>query len=175
MIKINFLNIDNAKLVGRLLPFWARGRRVSLFLQACLSPLISIHNAFKAWGIERFIEGSVTAQKPSIEWYLNYKLKKYFKTKTDSFRIISGINTAISCYSTPGWRNDIHWDNSLYWGIIIPVDDEYLETRGQTNVYAPAIIESINYSKEDYERDIRYIMSKYMVTFCKIKIIISDK
>ena len=210
MINIDFVNINNAKLIGRLLPWWIRGRRISLFLQALLYPIKSAHDTFKKWGLERYIESHITAQKASLEWYLKYKLKHHFRNEHDEFFIAQGINELMCCFSGTYWRNGLHWDNGLRWntgddfiaGLNMHLscfntgiweeklywnnamlwenkpngkqyDDEYLETRDVINVYAPAIVETINYSFEDYERDIRNIMAKFMINFNKINIIIA--
>lgn len=85
MINVDFLNIDNAKLVGRLLPFWARGKNISLLLQAILSPIISVHNNFKLWALEQYIYTHITSQAMSIEWYLKYKLKSHFVNSKNAF------------------------------------------------------------------------------------------
>lgn len=87
MINIDFANINNAKLIGRLLPFWARGKKVSLLLQAILYPIASVHNLFKIWALEKFIECHITAQKASLEWYLRYKLKSHFIMKMITFSL----------------------------------------------------------------------------------------
>lgn len=211
MINIDFTNIDNAKLIGRLLPFWARGKKISLLLQALLFPICSVFAAFKAWALQKYIECHITAQKPMLEWYLNYKLKSHFSNPSDSFCIVSGIDMSISCFSTEIWRNGLHWDNALRWNAHtepqvnlnmnlscintglwgnnmcwnnsllwydeangIDYDDEYMESTSVTNVYAPMIVETINYSKEDYMRDIRYILSKFMINFNRLNIIIVD-
>ena len=100
MINIDFANINNAKLIGRLLPFWARGKKVSLFLQAILCPIASAHNSFKIWALEKFIECHITAQKASLEWYLRYKLKSHFHNENDNFFITHGINESLSCFSS---------------------------------------------------------------------------
>lgn len=211
MVGLNFINIDNAKLIGELLPFWARGRKVSLLLQALLSPLAAAHGTFKTWALERFIECQITAQKSSIEWYLKYKLGYHFQNENDTFFITSGVNESLSCFSTDVWRNSLHWDNDLRWNVdnepLVSMNmnftcintglwetrmmwnnallwanedngkkynDDYLEMVDQTNVYAPAIIDTVNYNHEDYERDIRNIMSKFMINFNKINIVIAD-
>lgn len=211
MINVDFANINNAKLIGRLLPFWARGKKVSLFLQAILSPIASVHNLFKIWALDKFIECHITAQKASLEWYLRYKLKSHFHNENDNFFITHGVNESLSCFSSDVWRNGLHWDNNLRWNVETEslvhmnmnlscintgmwenrmlwnnallwdnedngkkYNDDYLEIVNQTNVYAPAIIDTINYNHEDYERDIRNIMSKFMINFNKIHIIIAD-
>lgn len=211
MINIDFANIDNAKLIGRLLPFWARGRKISLLLQAILSPIASAHSQFKAWALQRYIECHITAQKSSLEWYLKYRLKHHFLKENDNFFITHGINESLSCFSSNVWRNGLHWDNALRWNVdtepLVSMNmnltcintglwensmlwnnallwdnedngkkynDDYLESIDQTNVYAPAIVDTINYNHEDYERDIRNIMSKFMINFNKINVIIAD-
>lgn len=212
MININFTNIDNSKLVARLIPWWVRGKKLSLLIQAILHPLISVHAAFKAWALEKFIVCHITAQKDSLEWYLRYKLKSHFINEGDGFYIVHGINEAISCFSLGVWYNDVHWSNELKWDIdsdnptvdlgpqlscfntgkwengmhwnnFLCWDDEpntlsetgqYLESMNSTTVYAPAIIDTVIYNHEDYERDIRNIMSKFMINFNPINIIIAN-
>lgn len=147
MININFIDIDNAKMVGRLLPFWLRGRKMSLLIQSLIYPLISVHQTFKKWALEKYIECQITAQKPSLEWYLKYKLNFHFINEEDEFDII---------------QKEIE----------DPKNEGELIT--QTFVYAPAIVDTVNYNHEDYERDIRYIMSKFMINFNKINVIVSD-
>ena len=117
MINIDFANIDNAKLIGRLLPFWARGKKISLLLQAILSPIASAHSQFKAWALQRYIECHITAQKSSLEWYLKYCLQFHFLKESDYFFITQGINESLSCFSSNVWRNGLHWDNVLRWNI----------------------------------------------------------
>ena len=167
MINIDFTNIDNAKLIGRLLPFWARGKKISLLLQAILSPIASAHNRFKIWGLQKFIECQVTAQKSSLEWYLKYRLKSHFQNENDTFFITQGINESVSCFSSDIWRNGLHWDNSLRWFI----DTEPLVNM---NMNLTCINTPVKFYHEDYERDIRNIMSKFMINFNKINIIVAD-
>lgn len=211
MINIDFTNINNAKLIGRLLPFWARGKKLSLLLQAILSPIASTHLSFQNWGLQRYIECQITAQKLSLEWYLKYRLKQRFLNENDSFYITQGVNESVACFSSGFWRNGIHWDNALRWGVDLEplvsmnmnltcintglwenrmlwnnvllwdnedngkkYNDDYLESVDKTNVYAPAIVDTVNYNHEDYERDIRNIMSKFMINFNQINIIIAD-
>lgn len=193
MINIDFININNATLVGRLLPFWARGRKISLFLQAILSPLTAAHNSFKIWALERFIECHITSQRSSLEWFLKYKLKQHFLNKNDTFSIVDGIDRSISCFSNNKWTNQLPWDNQMHWSVstvsmtVSGTVDSTIKTNNEADtdeeiimlfkgivVYAPAIVNTVNYNTQDYERDIRYIMSKYMINFRKINIIIAN-
>lgn len=212
MINVDFLNIDNSSLIGRLLPFWARGRKTTLLLQALLLPITSLHNAFKKRALERYIECHITSQRSSLEWYLKYKLKKHFLNEDDNFAIADGIDRTKCCFSDNIWTNELPWDNQMRWSVDVeplidinasyscfnsgkwrderrwqlnlpwvnePEDDEdsednFLSLIDGVVVYAPAIVDTISYNLEDYEREIRRIMSKYMVTFGKITIIIAN-
>lgn len=178
MINIDFTNIDNSKLIGRLLPFWARGKKISLFLQAILSPIIYVHTKFQKWALEVYIESHITAQKPSLEWYLKYKLKSHFVDDTENFQIDQNLNQSLSCFSGGLWYNNILWNNDLLWEnekIIDVPEDSYQDYLNQIVIYAPAIIDTMNYDEEDYKRDIRNILSKFMVNFRKIKIIVREQ
>lgn len=191
MINIDFANIDNAKLVGRLLPFWARGRRISLLLQALLHPLVSAHARFKSWALEMYVANHITAQKASLEWYLKYKLKGHFINPGHNFYITHGIDTILdadsivsissnfTCFNTGVWNNELFWGNELWWDNASNGMTEegggVIGTARQVNVYAPAITDTIDYDHEDYERDIRNIMSRYMINFNKINIITASR
>lgn len=194
MINIDFVKINNAILIGRLLPFWARGRKTSLLLQAILSPIISAHNNFKAWALERFIECHITSQRPSLEWFLKYKLKKHFLNGCDVFTIVNGNDKSICCFNNYNRSSQQPWDNQMLCDVNAgPLIDTKSgkrrindANRDDDNIYnrpmlidsivvnAPAIVNTINYNYEDYERDIRYIMSKYMINFKRIYIIIAN-
>ena len=87
------------------------------------------------------------------------------------------MNMNLSCINTGMWENTMLWNNALLWDNENngkKYNDDYLEIVNQTNVYAPAIIDTVNYNHEDYERDIKNIMSKFMINFSKIHIIIAD-
>lgn len=98
MINTDKYNITNSRIINMVLPFYARGRRISLLLEAIAHPLKSIHTTYKNWALERLIEASVTSQPMSIVWYLNHKFRKYFQNKNDSFQISTNsinINSTI--------------------------------------------------------------------------------
>ena len=86
MINTDKYNITNSRIVSMILPFYARGRKIILLLDAISHPLQSIHAIWKKWALERLIEASITSQPMSIIWYLNYRFRKYFQNETDSFQ-----------------------------------------------------------------------------------------
>lgn len=79
--------INNSKLICRLLPFFARGRKMILFLEAVASPLISLHRTFLLWAFDIILSVKMTAQTDVLVWYLNYLFKARFHDATNAFRI----------------------------------------------------------------------------------------
>lgn len=184
MINVDFLNIDNGKLLGRLLPFWSRGKRMALFLLSILNPLVPLHNKFKAWALEHYIVAHITTQRQSIEWYLNYKLRSHFADKNKSFQVICGVGKPeniifrdhelynIYTYTAPNFYGDekgidVH-------EMIVYYKDEVIEATVMTNIYAPKIIETISYDMDDYIKDIHSYIHKFMTNFKKYNIIIIE-
>lgn len=184
MINVNFLNIDNGKLLGRLLPFWLRGKRITLFLLAILSPLISLHNKFKGWALEHYIVAHITAQRKSIEWYLNYKLKSHFLEPDKRFQVFCGVDKPeniifrnsefhnIEAYTAPIYYNDE--EDKGNHEMITYYKDEVVEATGAASIYAPKIIETISYDMTDYIKDIHSYLDKFITNFRKYNIIIVE-
>lgn len=173
MISVDFTNIDNAKLIGKLLPYWVRGRKISLFMQAILKPIVTVHQAFQVWALKKYIECHITAQKASLEWYLNYQLSSHFKYSDATFYIVFGMNDAYCCFNSGLWVNEFLFENDYYWddGDSVGENSSNMEAVvGHIKLYAPAIVETINYTSADYERDIKMILSKYMINFDGIEI-----
>lgn len=191
MINVDFVNIDNSKLIGRLLPFWARGKYISLLLQSILSPIVSVHNNFKLWALDKYIYTHITSQAMSIEWYLRYRLKSHFVNESQSFLVrdeglsvnedgeIEGMTDIYTCFGGETWVNEFDWKNNVWWAT--PYDPENPGNNVDSEksqfiyVYAPAIVSTINYNQDDYVRDINYIMSQFITNFKAIKIIIINK
>ena len=71
-----YINFD--KTINQLVPHYLGGRRLILYLQALLSPLRKINDAFVNYTKETRIEASMTSQKYPFEWYLNRKFEWYF-------------------------------------------------------------------------------------------------
>ena len=188
MINVKFLNIDNAKLMGRLLPHWLRGSRASRLLQAVTSPLVSLHNQFKAWALEYYVMAHITAQRESIQWYLTYRLREHFRDKDDKFDVRCGLRNPVNLlftrseqretylYTSPIFSREELSDNEELKGrnMVIYRRGEVYEATGVADIFAPAIEELYNYDKEDYRKEIKSIMDKFMTNFRKYNIIILE-
>ena len=176
MIDVRFLHINNERLVGMLLPFWARGKKMFLFLLSCLRPLVSLHSNFSSWALERYIESHITGQKYPLEWYLTYKLSSHFQDKNARFRITYGEGDAqnvmffgIEYYKSNQYTAPIYYksEDKAQDEMILYYRGEKEEKNGVMTVYAPAIVPVINYDQEDYEIDIHNILSMFLTTFKK--------
>lgn len=67
-------SINTARQVCRLLPYYLRGRKMILFLQAVSSPLSFFNTgdtAFNPWAHRKLLELSMNGQKIRLEWWLN--------------------------------------------------------------------------------------------------------
>lgn len=177
MINIDFIKINHSRIIGRLLPFWARGHKMAMLMQSLIYPLKYDHANFHAWALEKYIESHITGQKLPLEWYLKYKLGAHLLNPSDKFFITQSVSELIDYLKSGLWENDTRWNNYIKWnngfdGNLPQVSEEF---NGTTMVYAPAIMETVSYDYADYERDIRYILSKYMINFSKINLIFATK
>ena len=67
-------SINIGKQISRLLPFYLRGRKNMLFLQAVSKPLEFFNDSddgFTKWANRKLLELSMCAQEKRILWYLN--------------------------------------------------------------------------------------------------------
>lgn len=174
MINTDRFNITNSKIICEALPFYARGRKLVLLLEAAAHPIISIHDEFKEWALERMIEASVTSQSSVLVWYLNHVFRKRFKDKTDSFKIVTDATEGGSTIwylneqvlhvgYTPWMLNDENEENTNNLEKLVTRDyGEVDEVTSDVLIYAPQINESISYSYEMYKGEIRKHVDKYV-------------
>lgn len=174
MINTNRLNITNSKIICEALPFYARGRKLSLLLESAAYPIISIHDKFKEWALERMIEASVTSQSAVLVWYLNHVFKKRFKDKSDSFEIITDATEGGSTIwfldeqvlhvgYTPWMLNNENEKNDKELDLLVTRNlGEVDEITSDVLIYAPQINESFSYNYEIYKGEIRKYIDKYV-------------
>ena len=175
MINTDKYNITNSRIVSMILPFYARGRKIILLLDAISHPLQSIHAIWKKWALERLIEASITSQPMSIIWYLNYRFRKYFQNQTDSFLLsIDGLNTKSTIWyleEQPLYEGTTPWLQENPSDTLDSESAKKLVTRNLNEVnneqigiiiYAPKIIETTLFTLEMYTNEIRKSVDKYL-------------
>lgn len=174
MINTDKYNITNSRIINMVLPFYTRGRKISLLLEAIAHPLKSIHTTYKSWALERLIEASVTSQPMSIVWYLNHKFRKYFQNKNDSFQISTNsinINSTIwYVEEQPLREGETPWmmentsdsissdANKLVTRNINEIDSN----KSDVTIYAPKITDTTLFTGTMYENEIRKCVDKYL-------------
>lgn len=185
--------IDNAKLICRLLPFFVRGRKMILFLEAAASPLVSLHNKFLSWAYETIVDVHATFQEQLFVWYLNHKFRKHFIDDNDSFYVSQSqegdglvvFNTdeheMMGLFSSRIFNNEqSDLINQLYdidnlkeysKPMLTPQDRYYV---GVITIYAPKINTSSDYTNSDYVKDVIEFVKNYKTSFGKINIIIKE-
>lgn len=178
MINTDKYNISNNKIICEVLPFYARGRKIIMLLESAIFPIISIHQKFKEWALEKLIEASITSQPTVLIWYLNHIFKKRFTNINDSFQIITDVNESgatiwyldeqiLHTGSTP-WmpESEKDTDSEHYPNLITKdLDEENNSHSVDILIYAPPIEETSKYTNEIYKGDIRYCIDKYLTVF----------
>lgn len=91
-----YINFDRT--VNQFVPHYIGGRKLILFLQAILKPLQKLNDDFSEWAKETKIEAMMTSQIFQLEWFLNRKLKKYFKDQYQLISIKNSVRTGTLVY-----------------------------------------------------------------------------
>lgn len=178
---MNIYKIRNSKVICRVLPFFARGRRMILFLEAVASPLIKLHDAFLRWGFEIIVKLKMTSQESVLIWYLNYRFRDLFVDDSGSFEI---FEDSLSRYLLALNVSEI---NRFYdiGGRIYNTNEVGLDAKpikylkrdsisSECVINAPTINETSDYTNKQYLHDIRKIVNEYMTVFIKYTIIIGS-
>lgn len=181
MINVDFTNISNNRLIGRLLPFWIRGKHVALLLIGVLHPLVDTHTVFQKWALLKYIMAHITAQPISLEWYLDYRLHQHYVNPNDHMLITSGVekpeNIIFSdaedeytyIYTAPVFFDSEAQENDE---MILYSDGEVYEHIDTIEIFAPDIVQR-NYSYDDYFNEIMVLVKQFVTSFKHIKITIA--
>ena len=86
------------KLINTLVPYYLSGRRYILFLQSLVYPLQSLNDKFREFAELKHIEARMTSQVIYFEWYLNYKLSKYFADPNEKIFISESESMGVDIY-----------------------------------------------------------------------------
>lgn len=174
-------NIDISQTIGQIVPFYARGRKLSLFLEAICSPLDRLHKKWQLWAEERIIEASITSQAMSLTWYLNHKLRKHFVNKSDSFVVNNGLDTPENILFTEAeYLESDEFSQHIYSAseqrdnltMTIRSYQEVMEACITFSIYPPIIEETTSYNNTNYRNDITRLVNKYNTSFKQYQIYI---
>ena len=178
MINTDKYNVSNNKIICEVLPFYARGRKIISLLESAIFPIISIHDKFKKWALEKLIEASVTSQPTVLIWYLNHVFRSKFENQENSFQIVTDatedgatiwyLDEQILHTGNTPWMPDSENDSGGdgYTNLVTKdLDEEKDVQQADILIFAPKIKETSNYTNDIYMGDIRYYIDKYITVF----------
>ena len=161
--------ISNGKIIARLLPYWARGRRLFGLLLGSLKPLETLHTSFKSWAQQQLMETKIPFNRVGVEYVLTQELVSYFKDKSDSFSlgliVLDGYPFIIDRYG----EETKYGTNTHIYPVSHKTDGSYIyailknnkAARYRFNVLAPKLLDE---SKEkEYILAIQKVLAKYTI------------
>ena len=160
--------INTDRLVNQLVPHYLGGRKLILFLQAILQPLNSLNIKWKEWADEKRIEAAMTSQIIMMEYFLNYKFRKYFLDTSEHIVISDGAINGVPIY----WEDDNknitevsgHPTTPLRW------KDEKMPTSDVSFVVSCPAINTKTISQEELTAMITYYVDRYRIAGKKFKV-----
>lgn len=178
-------NISNSKIICRVLPFFARGRKMILFLEAVATPLISLHRRFLRWAMQMIIKVRVTAQTDVLVWYLNYLFSQHFADPTDTFTIEQDFDirhlvafnykelATLKILGIKIYDEATEEEDEL--SLSRPTRDINARLQSSTVIiHAPAITEASGYTERQYRADIMSAVNDYKTSFVQYIIEINE-
>lgn len=175
-------DIDIAEIIGRLIPFYARGRKILMLLQAIAHPIEQLHKIWVKWAKEMTVEASVTSQPLSLAWYLNHKLRDRFVNEDDTFVVYNGLGNPTNmlfCESeyleSDSYSKHVYGyseENAENLTMVTKNADETDNNSLFLSIIAPAINETVFYDNSDYRHEIKSLVDKYNDSLGEFQIII---
>lgn len=85
-VNVQKYTVNSKTLVGRLVPFFLRGKKVMQFLAAISAPLDSVNSVFRKWCRETLVDAATTSQIIVLKWSMKEKLGQYFADENSNFQ-----------------------------------------------------------------------------------------
>lgn len=174
-INVKKYSINSAVLVGELVPFFLRGRKILRFLAAVCSPLDSVNSTFQNWCKNTLIDAAATSQVITLKWLMKEKLKEYLLNENDTFQFNTyGRSDYTTVYENQSEQN-LHSDAT---NIYMPEDEtddsitdesaqviirDQSELKSESNdltIIAPA--HNFKITDEEYKMKIKQCLEPYL-------------
>lgn len=169
--------IDFDTAINQLTPFFMRGRKLVLYLQALLYPLKAVNDEFVEYAKETRLDAQMTSQVILFEEYLTRKFRKYFANPDSRFVIESYkvIGTPLQLASSPNAKSTYIYTqeeetpttkgNFIAYGerdgVDESTDDEVITNQCSFVVVAPAIKANCEITTDEYIELVRFLVDKY--------------
>jgi hypothetical protein len=159
-------NIDFDKTINQLVPHYLGGRGFILLLQSLVKPLQVLNDAFSDWADETRIEASMTSQVFKLEWFLNRRFNKYFKSKEDkiyvSNREVLGVPLFSQNASAVYTSNPVLYQQSEEGDtLVLYMSNEKTKTSMTSFVVYVPVHDSEKITLHEYADMIKYQIDKY--------------
>lgn len=159
-------NIDFDKTINQLVPHYLGGRDLILLLQSLMKPLQALNDAFADWAKETRIEASMTSQVFKLEWFLNRRFEKYFKSKEDRIYIASrevlGVPLFFENASTTYTNHPVLYKQDEEGEtLVLYMSNEKTQTSTTSFVVYVPIHDAEKISLHEYAAMIKYQIDKY--------------
>lgn len=185
-VSVQRYTVDSKTLVGQIVPFFLRGKRVLQFLSAISSPLDSVNKVFQTWAHDTLIDAVTTSQVIVLKWSLKNKLIKYLANADDEFEFDTyDRSNYATLYENQSEQLDYPEIKNIYMPenvddatvgddvekIIIRDKDEIVSESNEVLIIAPPHNSKI--SDGQYIKKIRQCVEPYIVYDVEYKIVIS--
>lgn len=162
-----FINFD--KTINQFVPHYIGGRKLILYLQALMKPIQQLSDSFSEWAKETRIEASMTSQVFKLEWFLNRKMRKYFKDQNLSIYIENASKHGLPIYhqnaNIP--RTDhlllrTEGENATDTSVLSYEDENTVQDSTSFVVYAPEVNTSL-ITEKAYKAMLSYWIDRYRI------------
>lgn len=184
-VNVQRYTVDSRTLVGQIVPFFLRGKRMLQFLSAISSPLDSVNKVFQTWAQNTLIDAATTSQIIVLKWALKNKLVNYLKNTNDEFEFDTyDRSNYATLYENQSEQLDYPEVKKIYMPednqdklddgiaeVILRNKDEIVSESNEVLIIAPQHNSKI--SDNQYTKKIRQCIEPYIVYDVEYKIVIS--
>lgn len=163
-----YINFD--KTINQLSTYYLSGRKLILYLQALMKPLQDLNISFVEWAKETKIEATMTSQIIKLEWFLNWKFRKYFIDSSNLISIKNGQRLGVPIYNQSADISKAenlllkHESEGVRESTVLNYRDEKTDKNTCSFiVYSPQINSKL-ISTEEYVAMLTYYVDKYKIS-----------
>lgn len=174
-INIDRYTVSSKTLVGELVPYFLRGKKLMQFLAAICSPLDSVNKVFQNWCRSTLIDAATTSQIIVLKWSMKERLKQYFANKNDEFQFYTYGRTDYTTVYEDQSEQELHSEaTNIYMPedtldtsitdddkkVVIRDKSELISESNDLTIIAPAHNSKI--SKDTYLKKIKQCFEPYL-------------
>lgn len=174
-INVDRYTASSKTLIGELVPFFLRGKKLLQFLSAICSPLDSVNKTFSKWCRATLVDAATTSQIIVLKWSMKEKLKQYFFDENDNFQFDTYGRTDYTTVYENQSEQELHSEaTNIYMPedvsdtsitdevakVIIRDRKELMSESNDLTIIAPA--HNFKISDEEYIRKIKQCFEPYL-------------